>query len=67
MCQKPCEQVTYTYESITQAWQPFLPGFRGFRKFGPLLTRDVNDRSAIDVQTQSWFHSPSQQEKDYQV
>ncbi|VDK32584.1 unnamed protein product [Taenia asiatica] len=71
-CKGPCEQLVYTYESITQAWQPFFPGFRGFRKSQPPLFRGARNQSNLDGQihrtvNRHWLNSPSQNEKDYQL
>ncbi|VDM17117.1 unnamed protein product [Hydatigera taeniaeformis] len=71
-CTEPCEQLVYTYESITQAWQPFLPGFRGFGKSQSLLPRNAHNRSRSDGQSshtlnRHWLSFPGQNEKDYQL
>ncbi|KAL5111904.1 hypothetical protein TcWFU_004151 [Taenia crassiceps] len=71
-CKGPCEQLAYTYESITQAWQPFFPGFRGFRKSQALLPWGAYNRSNVDGQAprtlnRHWLNWPSPREKDYQL
>ncbi|CDS40966.1 amiloride sensitive cation channel 4 A [Echinococcus multilocularis] len=71
-CIGPCDQLVYTYESITQAWQPFFPGFRGFRRFQPLHPRNEYNQSNLDEKiprafNRFWLNSPKQSEKVYQL
>nr|CDS33197.2 amiloride sensitive cation channel 4 A [Hymenolepis microstoma] len=71
-CIHPCEQTVYNYESITQAWKPFFPDFRGFWKFQSVRSRAIYNQSSLDTQTtrsisRYWFHSLNQHERDYQL
>ncbi|KAH9287280.1 hypothetical protein ECG_00950 [Echinococcus granulosus] len=71
-CIGPCDQLVYTYESITQAWQPFFLGFRRFRRFQPLHPRNAYNQSNLDEKiprafNRYWLNSPKQSEKDYQL
>uniref|UniRef100_A0A5K3EUG5 Apple domain-containing protein n=1 Tax=Mesocestoides corti TaxID=53468 RepID=A0A5K3EUG5_MESCO len=67
-CIRPCEQITYAYESITQAWQPFFPGFKQFRHTQP---RSWHNQSATDGQassqwTRHWSQLPNLHESGRQ-
>ncbi|VDL60080.1 unnamed protein product [Hymenolepis diminuta] len=71
-CIRPCGQTVYNYESITQAWKPFFPGFRGSWKFQSVHSRAIHNQSSLDTQVarsigRYWFHSPNQREGDYQL